>query len=71
MNNFDKIDKKESQSQGTIKFNKKKKNSKNKFIVLTVLYLVVASLSGIVTAFALNKKATKMWTINPRRGSVK
>jgi len=21
--------------------------------------------------FALNKKATKMWTINPRRGSVK
>ena len=64
MDNFDKVDKKDLQSEGKIKFNKKKKNSKNKFIVLTVLYLVVASLSGIVTAFVLNKKVEAPKTKN-------
>lgn len=40
--------------EGKIKFNKKKKNYRNRFIVLALIYLLMASASGVCIAVVLN-----------------
>jgi serine protease Do len=54
MDNFKHIDDSKEIYEGKIKFNKKKKSSKNKFIVLTLIYILLTSISGVCIAVILN-----------------
>ncbi|WP_291571011.1 S1C family serine protease [Clostridium sp. UBA4548] len=54
MDSFKESNNMEEDYSGKIKFNKKKKNYKKRFIAFTIVYLVVASVSGVCTAFILN-----------------
>lgn len=60
MTDFNEVDKENLPSEGKIKFNKKKKKYKNKFIIFTLVYLIIASLSGVFTAILLNYKTKEM-----------
>ncbi|EQB87286.1 serine protease Do [Clostridium punense] len=54
MDSFKESNSREEDYSGKIKFNKKKKSYKKRFIVFTILYLVVAAISGVCTAFFIN-----------------
>jgi serine protease Do len=54
MDDFKQVDNNKEVCEGKIKFNRKKKNNKNRFIAFTLIYILVTSISGVCIAVILN-----------------
>lgn len=57
MSDFKEVNDSKEPCEGKIKFNKKKKNYRNRFIALTLIYLLIASASGVCAAVILNENS--------------